>query len=163
LFLLPFVFVDAGDNLVMADDVAMPSNPLVAIVDKEELEEATLDRTPLDEVTFEVNVSQRLHEEEPSRRVVRTRVDRSAWDRQLSPNPHALAIYLEFVPARGVAPKRFEECQCEDDDVHLHYRTWVPSDGHYHWLRGPINPLSMEHQAEYLARTICRILEFLQL
>ncbi len=95
--------------------------------------------------------------------MVRTRVDRSAWDRRLSPNPHALTIYFEFVPACGAAPKRFEKCQCEDDDVRLHYRTWVPSDGHYRWLRGPINPLSMEHQVEYLARTICCILEFLQL
>jgi hypothetical protein len=51
----------------MADDVAMPSNPLVAPVDKEELEEA-----PLEEVALEVNVSQRSREEEPSRRVVRT-------------------------------------------------------------------------------------------
>jgi len=92
---------------------------------------------------------------------VHTRVDCSAWDRRLSLNPHALAIYLEFVPSRGAAPERFEECQCEDDDVRLHYRTWVLGDGHYRWLRGPINPLSMEHRAEYLARTICRILEFL--
>ncbi len=56
----------------MADDVATPSNPPVAAVDKEELEEATLDGTLLDEVAFEVNVSQRSREEEPSRRVVRT-------------------------------------------------------------------------------------------
>jgi hypothetical protein len=89
----------------MADDVATPSNVLVALVDKEELEEV-----PLDEVALEVNVSQWSRKEEPSRRVVRTRVARSVWDRGLSPNPHALAIYLEFVPARGVAPKRFEEC-----------------------------------------------------
>jgi len=81
----------------------------------------------------------------------------------LSPNPHALAIYLEFVPARGVAPERFKDCQCEDDDVRLHCRTWVPSDGHYHRLQGPINPVPMEHQAEYLVRTIRRILDFLQL
>ncbi len=94
---------------------------------------------------------------------MRTRVNCSAWDRRLSPNPHALAIYLEFVLARGAAPERFEECQCEDDDVHFHCRTWVPGDGHYRWLRSPINPLSMEHRAEYLARTIRRILEFLQL
>ncbi len=147
----------------MADDVAMPSNPLVATIDKEELEEATLDRTPLDEVALEVNVSQRSREEEPSRRVVRTWVNRSAWDHWLSPNPHALTIYLEFVPARGVVPERFEECQCEDDNVRLHCRTWVPGDDHYRWLRGPINPLSMEHRVEYLARTIRRILEFLQL
>jgi len=81
----------------------------------------------------------------------------------LSPNPHALVIYLKFVPACGATPKRFEECQCEDDDVRLHCRTWVPNDGHYHWLRGPINPLSMEHQTKYLAHTIHRILKFLQL
>jgi hypothetical protein len=115
LFLLPSVFVDAGDNLIMADDVATPSNPPVATIDKEKLEEATLD-----EVALKVNVSQRSREEEPSKRMVRTRIDRSAWDRRLSPNPHALAIYLEFVHARGVAPERFEECQCEDDDVCLH-------------------------------------------
>ncbi len=63
--------------------------------------------------------------------MVRTRVDHLAWDRRLSPNPRALAIYLELVPTRGTAPERFEECQCENDDVHLHCRTWVPGDGHY--------------------------------
>ncbi len=46
-----FVFVDAGENLVMADDVATPSNPPVSLVEKEKLEEALLD----------VNVSQRSH------------------------------------------------------------------------------------------------------
>jgi hypothetical protein len=65
------VFINAGEILVMADDVAMPLNPPVALVEQEELEE----------VLFDVNVSQRLHEEEPSKRVVRTRVDRSARDR----------------------------------------------------------------------------------
>ncbi len=137
----------------MADDVTTPSNPPISLVKKEELEEAP----------FDVKVFQQSRKKEPSRRMVRTRVDRSAWDHQLSPNPHALAIYLEFVPTCGATLERFEECQCEDDDVHLHYRTWVPSDGHYHWLRGLINPLPMEHRVEYLARTICRILEFLQL
>ncbi len=140
-------------QLVMADDDATPSNPSVAPVQQEEFEEAPLD----------LNVSQRPHEEEPLRRVVRTRVNRSVWDHRLSPNPHALAIYLEFVPAHGVVPERFEKCQCEDDDVRLHCRTWVPGDGHYRWLRGPINPLPLEHRAEYLACTIRRILDFLQL
>jgi hypothetical protein len=135
----------------MADGVVTPSNPPVATIDKEELEETTL----------EVNVSQRSREEEPSRSVVRTQVNRSAWDHRLSPNPHALVIYLEFVPARRVVPERFEKCQCEDDDVRLHCRTSVPGDSHYRWLRGPINPLSMEHRTEYLARTIRHILEFL--
>jgi hypothetical protein len=56
------VFVDAGENLVMADDVIMPLNPPVSLVKKEKLEEAPLD----------VNVSQWSHKEETSRRVVRT-------------------------------------------------------------------------------------------
>ncbi len=140
-------------QLVMADDDAPPSNPLVAPVQQEEFEEAPLD----------LNVSQRSREKKSPRRVVRTQVVHSVWDRRLSPNPHALTIYLEFVPARGAAPERFEECQCEDDDVRLHYRTWVPGDGHYRWLRGPINPLPLEHRVEYLARTIRHILDFLQL
>jgi len=119
----------------MADDVTTLSNPPIAPVEQEEFEEASLN----------VIVSQWPREEEPPRRVVRTRIDRSAWDRQLSPNPHALAIYLEFVFARGATPERFEQCQCENDDVRFHCRTWVPGDDHYRWLRGPINPLPMEH------------------
>ncbi len=87
-------------QLVMADDDATPSNAPVAFVQQEELEEAPLD----------LNVSQQPREEEPPRRVVRTWIDHSVWDRQLSPNPHALAIYLKFVPARGATPERFEEC-----------------------------------------------------
>jgi hypothetical protein len=53
-------FVDAGENLVMADDVITPSNPPVAPIEEEKLEEASLD----------VNVFQRSREEELSRRVV---------------------------------------------------------------------------------------------
>jgi hypothetical protein len=70
-------------QLVMADDDATPSNPPVALVQQEELEEAP----------FALNVSQQPREKELPRRMVRTRVDRSVWDRRLSPNPHALAIF----------------------------------------------------------------------
>jgi hypothetical protein len=56
------VFVDAGEILVMADDVVKPLNPLVAPVKQEELEK----------MSFDGNVSQRPHEEELSKRVVRT-------------------------------------------------------------------------------------------
>jgi hypothetical protein len=103
-------FVDAGENLVMADDVTRPSNPPVTPIEEEKLEEALLD----------VNVFQQSRGKEPSRRVLRTRVNCSVWDCQMFPNPHALAIYLEFVPVHGATPERFEECQCEDDDVCLH-------------------------------------------
>jgi hypothetical protein len=40
LNLLPFIFVDVGDNLIMAYYVATPLNPLVAQVEQEELEKA---------------------------------------------------------------------------------------------------------------------------
>ncbi len=123
------IFVDVGENLVIANDVATPSNPPVAPVEKEELEEAPLDETPL-----EMNVSQRLRKKESFKRMVHTQVDCSARDRRLSSNPHALAIYLEFVPTREAAPERFEKCQCEDDDVRFHCRNWVPGDGHFRWL-----------------------------
>jgi hypothetical protein len=66
----PSIFVDAGEILVMAYDVTTPSNPPIAPVEQEELKEMSLD----------VNVSQQPHEEEPSRRMVCIRVDRSAWD-----------------------------------------------------------------------------------
>ncbi len=63
-------FVDASENFVMTNDVDMPSDPLVAPIEKEELEEAPLD----------MNVFQRSREEELSRRMVRTRIDCSTWD-----------------------------------------------------------------------------------
>jgi hypothetical protein len=56
-------------QLVMANDDATRSNPSVALVQQKELEEAPLD----------LDVSQRPREEEPPRRVVRTRVARSVW------------------------------------------------------------------------------------
>jgi hypothetical protein len=56
------VFIDASENLVMMDDVAMPSNPLVTLLEQEEFEE----------VPFDVNVFQWLCEEEQSKQVMRT-------------------------------------------------------------------------------------------
>jgi hypothetical protein len=66
----PSIFVDAGENLTTINDVVTPLNPLIAPVEQKELE-----KTPLD-----VNVSQQSRTEKPSKKVVRTRVDCSAWD-----------------------------------------------------------------------------------
>ncbi len=66
----PLVFVNAGEDSVMADDVVMPSTPIVAPIEEEELEETQLD----------VNVSKQSCAEEPLEIVVCTRVDRLAWD-----------------------------------------------------------------------------------
>jgi hypothetical protein len=56
------VFVDAGEDSIMANDVVMPLNPLVALVEEEELEETSLD----------VNISQWSRNENPFQRVVCT-------------------------------------------------------------------------------------------
>jgi hypothetical protein len=56
---LPFdLFVDVGENFVMVDDVTTPSNPPVAPVEKEKLEDALLDKTALDKAPLNINVSQ---------------------------------------------------------------------------------------------------------
>lgn len=104
---------------------------------KTPIHEKTLVETPLD-----VIISQRLHDEGLARKVVCIQVEHLAWDHYLSPNHHALKFYLKFVFAHGVMLTRFEERQCEDDDVCLHYQTWILSDDHYSWLKGPINPSS---------------------
>ncbi len=77
------VFVGAYEDSIMADDATTSLNPLVTPIEEEELEKTL----------FDVNVSQRQHEEEPFKRMVRTQVNCSTWDHQLSLNPYALTIY----------------------------------------------------------------------
>ncbi len=77
------VFVDVGENLVMVDDVVTPLNLVVAPVEEEELEKTS----------FDVNVSQWSHDEEPFEKVVHIQADHLTWDRQLSSNSHVLVIY----------------------------------------------------------------------
>jgi hypothetical protein len=86
------VFVGVAKGSIMANDVVMPSNPPIVPIEKEEFKESSLD----------ANVSQQSCEEKLSRKMVHTRVDHSTWDRRLSFNPHALIIYLKFVPFHGV-------------------------------------------------------------
>jgi hypothetical protein len=50
-------FVDVGENLVMTNDVAMPLNPPIALVEKEKLKDALLNKTPFDKAPFNINVS----------------------------------------------------------------------------------------------------------
>jgi len=56
------IFVDACENLVMADDVAMPLNLPVSLVKKKEFEKTS----------FDMNASQWSHEKKRSIKVVRT-------------------------------------------------------------------------------------------
>ncbi len=81
----------------------------------------------------------------------------------MSLNPHAFVIYIKLVIVFKNKDGRFYECQCEDNDIYIFSQTWVIGDGHYHWLKGPINPLLMEHMAKYLVHTIRRLIEFMLL
>jgi hypothetical protein len=92
-----------------------------------------------------MNVFQQPHEEESIRRVVHTRMAQFVWDYRMWPNLRALTIYLELVFAFENKVGRFDEWQCEDDDVYLFSRTWVHGDWYYQWLKGLINPLLIEH------------------
>jgi hypothetical protein len=37
----------------------------------------------------------------------------------MPPNPHAFGIYLELILVLETTVERFDECKCENDDVHF--------------------------------------------
>jgi hypothetical protein len=70
----------------------------------------------------------------------------------MPPNPHALGIYLELILVLETTFERFDECKCENDDVHFFSNFF--GDGDYCWFKGLINSLLMEQINEYLVHTI---------
>jgi hypothetical protein len=61
-FSYPSIFLNVREILVMANDVVTPLNPLIALVEQKDIEE----------ISFDMNVSQRPHEVKSSKRVVHT-------------------------------------------------------------------------------------------
>ncbi len=86
-----------------------------------------------------------------------------AWYYRISPNFHTLVILLQVDPASGDKPEIVCEGCYETEDISIF--TWfsVPDIGHYRWLHGLIRRLPPNSKADYLVRTIRRILDFLQL
>jgi len=72
-------------------------------------------------------------------------------------------ILLQVDPAFGDEPNTVCEGCYETEDTSIFAWSSVPGVGHYHWLRGPIRRLLRNSKADYLVRTIRRILYFLQL
>ncbi len=72
-------------------------------------------------------------------------------------------ILLQVDPAFGDEPKTICEGCYETEDTSIFAWFSVPNVGHYRWLRGPIRRLLLNNKADYLIRTIQRILDFLQL
>jgi hypothetical protein len=72
-------------------------------------------------------------------------------------------ILLQVDPASSDELEIVCEGCYETEDISIFAWSSVPNVRHYRWLRGPIRRLPPNSKADYLVRTIQRILDFLQL
>jgi hypothetical protein len=86
-----------------------------------------------------------------------------AWYYRISPNSRTLVILLQVDPASNDEPETVYEGCYEIEDTSIFAWSSVLGVGHYCWLRSPIRRLLPNGKADYLVRTIRRILDFLQL
>jgi hypothetical protein len=86
-----------------------------------------------------------------------------AWYYRISPNSRTLVILLQVDPAFGDEPETVCEGCYKTEDTSIFAWSSVPGIGHYRWLRGSIRRLPPNSKADYLVRTIRRILDFLRL
>jgi hypothetical protein len=86
-----------------------------------------------------------------------------AWYYRISPNSRTFVILLQIDPASRDKPETFYEGFYETEDTSIFVWSLVLGIGHYRWLRGSIRRLAPNNKADYLIRTIRRILDFLQL
>jgi hypothetical protein len=124
------------------------------------------DEEPPSESSLDLTLTQHPRDEEPEPREVRARLKVEpprAWYYRVSPNSRTLVILLQVDPASGDEPEIVCESCYETEDISIFAWSSVPGVGHYHWLRGPIRRLPPNSKADYLVRTIRRILDFLQL
>jgi hypothetical protein len=74
-----------------------------------------------------------------------------------------MVILLQVDPIFGDEPKVVCESCYEIEDTSIFAWSLVHGVGHYRWLRDSIRRLPSNSKADYLVRTIRRILDFLQL
>jgi hypothetical protein len=72
-------------------------------------------------------------------------------------------ILLQVDPASGDEPETICEGCYKTENTFIFAWSSVPGIGHYRWLCSPIRQLFPNSKADYLVRTIQRILDFLQL
>jgi hypothetical protein len=140
----------------MASRMATTYGPQIAQANEEPRLESSLDLT----------LTQHPHDEEPEIREVRARLEvepPQAWYYCIFPNSRTLVILLQVDPASGDEPETVCEGCYDIEDTFIFAWSSVPGVGHYRWLRGPICRLPPNSKADYLVRTIRRILDFLQL
>jgi len=121
---------------------------------------------PPPESSLDLTLTQHPRDEEPKPREVRARFEVKpprAWYYRISPNSRTLVILLQVDPDPGDEPETVCEGYYETEDNSIFAWSSVPGVGHYRWLRGSIRRLPPNSKANYLVRTIRRILDFLQL
>ncbi len=127
---------------------------------------AQADAEPPSESSLDLTLTQRPRDEKPEPRKVRARLEVEpprAWYYHISPNSRTLVILLQVDPASGDEPETVYEGCYETENTSIFAWSSVPGVGHYRWLHGPIRRLPPNSKANYLVRTIRRILDFLQL
>jgi hypothetical protein len=127
---------------------------------------AQANEEPPSESSLDLTLMQHPRDEEPEPREMRARLEVElprAWYYCISPNSRTLVILLQVDPASGDEPEIVCEGCYETEDTSIFAWSSVPGVGHYCWLRGLIRRLPPNSKADYLVRTIRRILDFLQL
>ncbi len=116
---------------------------------------AQANEEPPPESSLDFTLTQHPRDEEPE--------PPRAWYYCISPNSRTLVILLQVDLASGDEPETVCEGCYETEDTSIFAWSSVPGISHYRWLHGPICRLPPNSKADYLVRTIRRILDFLQL
>jgi hypothetical protein len=127
---------------------------------------AQANEEPPPESSLDLTLTQHPRDEEPEPREVRARLEVEpprAWYYRISLNSRTLVILVQVDPTSGDKPETVCEGCYEIEDISIFAWSSVLGVGHYRWLRGPIRRLLPNSKADYLVRTIRRILDFLQL
>jgi hypothetical protein len=127
---------------------------------------AQANEEPPSESSLDLTLTQHPRDEEPEPREVRAHLEVEpprAWYYRIFPNSGTLVILLQVDPASGDKPETICEGCYDTEDISIFAWSSLPGIGHYRWLRGPIHRLPPNNKADYLVRTIRRILDFLHL
>jgi len=130
------------------------------------LQAAQANKEPPLKSSLDLTLTQHPRDEEPEPREVRVRLQVEpprAWYYRIFSNSRTLVILLQVSPASSDEPETVCEGCYEIEDTSIFAWSSVPGVGHYRWLRDLICRLLPNSKADYLVRTIRRILDFLQL
>jgi hypothetical protein len=130
------------------------------------LQVVQVNEKPIPESSLDLTLTLHFRDEDPELQEVRIRFEADpprAWYYHISPNSRTLVILLQVDPAFGDEPEIVREGCYETENTSIFTWSLIPNVGHYRWLHGLICQLPPNSKANYLIRTIQRILDFLHL